>query len=133
IGLGAATAVDRVGSTVRHGGSHTWVPASVDAIQPEYSVRLGNGVLDLRQVELAERSVDITVNVQWSRMTVYVPPNADVDVKLTVNDGDANILGTNYQGNSVTTVSNRGLDNKEGGGKVTITLRVEYGYAEVIR
>jgi hypothetical protein len=134
LGLGVAAVVGPAQSLVKDAGSREWAPQSVSAIQPEYSVKLGYGVLDLSKVNFVDHTVTTTVNAQWGNVRVILPPNVNLDVRLQTKSGDAKILGNSYSGNNAqTAITDPGLDGKLGDGKLIINLLVKYGRAEVTR
>ncbi|WP_194817454.1 PspC domain-containing protein [Nocardia sp. XZ_19_385] len=68
-------------------GDHTWTPASVSDLRPEYVLSMGAGTLDLRSLNLTEsRTVD--VSVQMGEAKVLLPQNMTVDTKCTVSIGE---------------------------------------------
>ncbi|WP_432421061.1 PspC domain-containing protein [Nocardia cyriacigeorgica] len=77
--------VDFSGATM---GERVWTPAAVGDLKPEYSVTMGSGTLDLRELGLTEnRSVD--VSVQMGEAIVLVPENMNVRAECSVRMGEA--------------------------------------------
>lgn len=69
-------------------GERTWAPVTVADLQPEYTVTMGSGTLDLRTLELTEnRSVD--VSVRMGEALVLVPENMNVRAGCSVRMGEA--------------------------------------------
>ncbi|MFE3446364.1 PspC domain-containing protein [Nocardia sp. NPDC059180] len=69
-------------------GERTWTPLATGDLKPEYSVTMGSGTLDLRELGLTEnRTVD--VSVQMGEAIVLVPENMNVRADCTVRMGDA--------------------------------------------
>ncbi|NEW57926.1 PspC domain-containing protein [Nocardia cyriacigeorgica] len=69
-------------------GERTWTPLATGDLKPEYSVTMGSGTLDLRELDLTEnRTVD--VSVQMGEAIVLVPENMNVRADCTVRMGDA--------------------------------------------
>lgn len=112
----------------------TWRPASVDQLQSGYKVDLGNATLDLTGVDFAGQDKSVRVEVGAGNLTIIVAPEVDVRVEATVDVGNANVLGTQWNGigQSGHSVVDDGADGP-GGGRLTINASVDVGNLEVRR
>jgi phage shock protein PspC (stress-responsive transcriptional regulator) len=64
--------------------SQTWTPTSITAAQNGYSVVLGNGTIDLTQVDgggALGRDVTVPISVAAAKVTIEVPSNIPVTLK----------------------------------------------------
>ncbi|MGY0234704.1 PspC domain-containing protein [Longispora urticae] len=129
----SASATEVRKSVVRDGGQRTWIPQSVGVIDPEYSIRVGLGTLDLRAVDFTDRTVTVAVSTEAGEMRVLLPSKVDVEVRPNVSNGEATILGTHVapEGQQ-STITDLGIDGA-GGGKLIINLNVKFGTARVTR
>ncbi|WP_445401655.1 PspC domain-containing protein [Streptomyces sp. LE64] len=72
----------------------TWTPASAAQVKPDYLVGTGVGTLDLRRaVPAPGRTVTSNVEVGAGRLRIIVPPQARVDLKVSVGLGDVQLPG----------------------------------------
>ncbi|WP_165977610.1 PspC domain-containing protein [Nonomuraea diastatica] len=70
-------------------GSSEWAPASVTEASRHYDVGLGDGRLDLSELELAPGSTTtFTASVKAGELVVIVPPTARVEVHASNKVGD---------------------------------------------
>ncbi|WP_165974543.1 PspC domain-containing protein [Nonomuraea deserti] len=70
-------------------GSSEWAPASVTEASRHYDVGLGDGRLDLSELELAPGSTTtFTASVKAGELVVVVPPTARVEVHASNKVGD---------------------------------------------
>lgn len=77
--------VDWEGATM---GERGWTPATAADLRPQYTVTMGSGTLDLRELTLTEdRTVD--VSIQMGRAQVLLPENMTVRTECSVNMGEA--------------------------------------------
>lgn len=130
--LAIAAAAEAIGSA--NPGAVTWRPGSVDQIQTTYQVDLGNATLDLTGVNFAGQDRSIRVEVGAGNLTIIVPSDVDTRVEATVDVGNANVLGTQWNGigQSGRSVVDNGADGL-GGGQLTINAFVDVGNLEVRR
>jgi len=137
--LGAGTASDW-NATGRgwwhHTGTVTWVPASVDTLQPSYRQGVGDATLDLSSVDFSSttRPVTIDVQVDLGTLRVIVPSNVDVTVDARVDVGQARVFRESWDGlgQQSRTVTDLGADGA-GGGQLHLSASVDVGDLEVTR
>jgi phage shock protein PspC (stress-responsive transcriptional regulator) len=143
IALGIIGAVLLSVSTVadfRHndwrGGSMTWAPVSLTAVQDSYQQDFGDARLDLSQIDFtqAKEPVTVDVRVDVGNLVVILPSDVDVTVDASVDVGNAEVFRESWGGlNSGTrTVVDEGRDGP-GGGKLILTAAVDLGNLEVHR
>jgi hypothetical protein len=134
--LGMSGVFDAGNRWWREGGSITYVPASLDEVQPEYRNRTGEIRLDLRQVDFPTDgpSVEIDVHVSAGNIEITVPPDVDVTVAAEVEIGNADVFAQSWNGFGLDgrTVTDLG-DDGPGGGQLHINTSVDIGNLEVRR
>jgi hypothetical protein len=118
-------------------GTHqsvTWRPAGIEQLQPSYRLDAGNAVLDLSGLNFTEHSTSLDVHVSLGNLVVVLPSTVDVQIRSTVEIGDATVLGQQWSGigQSERTVTDNGVDGP-GGGDLTINATVNVGDLEVRR
>ncbi|PZG14490.1 hypothetical protein C1J01_26865 [Nonomuraea aridisoli] len=80
------------GGVPRNVGTFEWVPSSVAEASRLYDVGVGDGLLDLSELELAPGStVTFNAAVSAGELVVIVPPTARVEVKARNKVGDIQI------------------------------------------
>jgi phage shock protein PspC (stress-responsive transcriptional regulator) len=127
--LAATTAVD---VPLEGGiGDRVHRPQSIDELDDEYRLGVGELVLDLRGLDGADLRGDaptIEVTIGAGAMEVFLPPGATVTGTAHAQLGDVDVLGARSKGGDAT----RRIDviGTEGGGRVDLDLRV--GVGEVI-
>jgi Cell wall-active antibiotics response LiaF, C-terminal len=141
IGVGAVLSV-LLGITVAAEGhswtstreSVTWRPAGIAQVQPTYSIDAGNAVLDLSRLDFSGQTMSVAAHVSMGNLTVILPSTVDVDVRATVEIGDATVLGQEWSGigQSQHTIADNGADGP-GGGTLAINATVNVGNLEVRR
>ncbi|GIG57460.1 PspC family transcriptional regulator [Longispora fulva] len=120
-------------SVVRDGGTRTWIPQSVGVIDPDYSIRVGLGTLDLRGVDFTDHTVTVSVSSSAGEMRVLLPATVDVEVHPVISNGEATVLDHHLDPDSDrSTITDLGADGT-GGGKLIINLNVKFGTATVTR
>ncbi|MFI9406565.1 PspC domain-containing protein [Nocardia sp. NPDC052316] len=68
-------------------GQHDWKPLAMSELESHYTVNMGSGTLDLRQLNLTEsRTVD--VEVRMGDFQVWLPNNMKVDTHCTQTMGE---------------------------------------------
>jgi hypothetical protein len=133
VGLAITAAADgiRLGGP---NGSVTWQPTSVEQLQGTYEVSIGNAVLDLSEVDFTGRSESVDVRVDVGDLDIILPPNVDVDLDVSVDVGNAQVLGQRWSGigQPQRRISDNGTDGA-GGGNLTMRVTVDVGDVEVRR
>jgi hypothetical protein len=112
----------------------TWQPTSFDSLDSSYRLGIGNATLDLSDVDFTGRSAAVEVSLDVGNLVVILPPAVDVDVRASVDVGNATVFGTQWGGIGSTdrTVSDDGTDGP-GGGELTLRATVDVGDVEVRR
>ena len=115
-------------------GDRQYRPQSVAEVQDEYRVGIGNLVLDLTDVDFAERiGGHLAVRRPRQRRGDRVPRDVDVEVVGRAGIGEADLFGERVNGGSPQrTVVDNGPDGA-GGGDLQLTLEVGVGRVEVDR
>jgi phage shock protein PspC (stress-responsive transcriptional regulator) len=113
-------------------GSTTAAPATIDEVQPVYSV--GGGTVELDLTQLPDAGEVITrVDVGLGTISVLVPPNADVQVNCEAGLGSVDCLGQQQNAtDAVVSTVDHGSDGP-GGLKINLDARVNSGNVEVTR
>jgi hypothetical protein len=132
--LGIATAAesaDRIGNV---GSDVTWRASSVDELATRYENNFGDALLDISTVNFAGQDRQITVQVNFGKLEVVLPPDVDVTAQVEVGAGEARVLGRTWSGvnRASTAVTDLGSDGT-GGGHLDLTIQVNAGDAEVHR
>jgi phage shock protein PspC (stress-responsive transcriptional regulator) len=127
--LVAVTTVDvPIGSGV---GDRQWTVTSLGELDSSYELGIGEATLDLRDLPLGDRSVDIDVKVGIGHLLVYVPESAAVFVNTEVAIGESNVLGHDENGTSIETY--RVARGAADAGQIHLHLRLGVGKIEVHR
>jgi hypothetical protein len=133
--LGISTiAESQVNRYETSGADVYWQPINAQAMAERYEHNGGTAVLDLSKVDFADREEVVDVHLNFGDLKVIVPPNVDTTVDAEVNAGDAIIFDNRSSGIQTTPgrIVDLGADG-EGGGKLTISIKVNLGSAEVQR
>jgi phage shock protein PspC (stress-responsive transcriptional regulator) len=111
-------------------GQQTWAPTTVGAVQEQYVLNGGQGVLDLRNLNVpAGDTVATEVEVRAGQATVLVPDDVNVEVTCSANAGEVQCLGSVQDGlNTETTASQDGFTDE---GTIQLNVHVGAGQAEV--
>jgi hypothetical protein len=141
IGLGAVLAVVlAISSAVESAnlsadGEQGWHPTTVSEIEDDYKIDLGDGTLNLQDVDFTDQNVTIGLEVNAGNLTVIVPPDVDVVGTADVSYGNADILGQEISAGrgAERDFSDPGADQAEGPGQLTLDVTVNAGNLEVIR
>ncbi|WP_024802275.1 PspC domain-containing protein [Nocardia sp. BMG51109] len=99
-------------------GEHTWTPATVADLNPDYRVNIGSGTLDLHSLALTENRT-VNVSVQMGDFRVLVPESMRVQANCTADMGEV--------------ACPPGLTGPAGGPVLTVNVDVHAGNAEVKR
>jgi hypothetical protein len=128
LGIGAAAN----GSASK--GEVSWRPANIEQLESNYHIDIGNAVLDLSAISFAGRQESIDVGVGAGNLTLLLPSNVDVRLQAKVGVGNADVLGSKWNGVGQPThyFNDDGADGA-GGGQLTIQAQVDVGNLEVRR
>jgi hypothetical protein len=134
LALAVSTAVPHFGPMERGGGDITWRPTSVAEISDSYAHGVGSVTLDLTGVDFTDHSKSVDVHVNFGDLHVLLPANVDATVTGQVDTGDGHIFDADWSGvrTAAHTVTDNGADGP-GGGRLTLTLKVNVGTLEVSR
>ncbi|MEV0092100.1 PspC domain-containing protein [Streptomyces sp. NPDC050738] len=120
--------------------AHTeWKPAAVTAVEPEYRIGSGDGLLDLSTLKIPSgTTVTTKAEVGAGRIKVLVPKNATVKLTVDVGLGDIQIPGENKNDFDVSPGQYKQMTltpptGTPSGGTIDLDLKVSLGQAEVAR
>ncbi|WP_262283125.1 PspC domain-containing protein [Micromonospora sp. MA102] len=132
--LGIATVADSYDRVRGIDGNVTWAPADYRDLADRYENNFGDAVLDLRAVDFDKKDTQVTVEVNFGKATVVVPPNVDVTTVADVNAGDATVFGRRTGGLNGRQWENTDLGpDGRGGGTLRLLVHVNAGNLEVTR
>jgi hypothetical protein len=134
VALGISTAAERWDQVGNVGSDVVWRADSVGEIATRYENNFGDALLDLGRVDFTGQDRQVTVEVNFGRLEVILPPNVDVTAQVEVGAGEARVFGDSWSGfnRGGNAVSDLGLDGV-GGGKLDLTIIVNAGDVEVHR
>lgn len=109
-----------------------WAPASAADLDEQYELSLGDGQLDLTQIDFAGRHEQVAVRVTLGEIQVYLPEEVAVTVNARVSSGGATVFGQDVEGMATDrTVVSRGPGGDSG--TLDLDLTVRLGHIEVTR
>jgi len=73
-------------------------PASVSEIAPSYDLAIGELVIDLRDVDFSQATVELEASVGIGSLVVLIPDDAGLDVDAEVGIGSARVFGNERNG-----------------------------------
>jgi hypothetical protein len=112
-------------------GEQRWSPDSVDELEELYDVSMGEGTLDLTDLEVPSASdVSVAASVGLGHLVVLVAEDEDVFVNTKVGAGEAVVFGVEHNGMSFDTHDD--FTDGDGDGLV-LDLEVGMGQIEVRR
>lgn len=135
LALAISTASDMNGfDRSDHIESYNIHPLTVDDLNGDYRTDIGDIRADLTQVDFTGHNVDVSFQVRYSgNITIIVPPNVDVYVKVRVQGGQCTFVGRDCSGfNQNNEFTDAGADGV-GGGRLHLDLDIGYGNLEVTR
>ncbi|GIE96021.1 PspC domain-containing protein [Paractinoplanes rishiriensis] len=131
IGLLVSTGAERWGGEL---GNSVYRPQTAGAVADRYDFTVGNATLDLRDVDFANQTQDVTLTMKVGQIRVLLPPNVDATADLDLQNGRAMVFGKEFEsGEAISeSLSDQGLDGA-GGGTLKLNLQMDTGNVEVIR
>jgi phage shock protein PspC (stress-responsive transcriptional regulator) len=111
-------------------GDHSYAPATLEELESEYEVGMGNLSVDLRRIDFTGQTRDLELSVGMGNLTVIVPSGTAVNVEGEVGAGEANTLGRASSGLGFDVQTE---DNAAGAGQLNIEFDVGMGKVEVRR
>jgi phage shock protein PspC (stress-responsive transcriptional regulator) len=109
-----------------------WAPASAAELEDHYELSLGDGQLDLTQIDFTGRHEEVAVRVTLGEIRVYLPEDLAVTVNAQVASGSTTVFGEEIGGMSADrTVVSRGRSGD--GGTLALDLSVRLGHIAVTR
>ncbi len=115
-------------------GERRWIPATTAQVQPRYELGMGEGRLDLTDLQLAPgETVKTSVAMGAGETRVILPRNVDAQVTCQTQFGDVSCLGRTDAGSSArVTVTDNGSDGA-GGGVIVLDVSSGFGHVKVVR
>lgn len=112
-------------------GEQSFVVSSVDDLQPNYDVGIGDLYLDISDLRI-ERSLEISAEVGAGRLVLDLPPGVPVQVEGTVGIGELRMPDDTFSGLGLNHTFETGdFDGAAAG--ITIVADVGVGELEVTR
>jgi phage shock protein PspC (stress-responsive transcriptional regulator) len=109
-----------------------WAPTATTGIEDEYSVMFGDAELDLQQVDFSGREVDVVVEIAFSDMRVFVPPDVAVEATVDSRFSSTTVFGENSEGVTEDTIRDPGSGDPADG-TLRLDLQNQFGNLEVYR
>lgn len=111
-------------------GDRTWVPRTVSEVEDRYELSLGEGTLDLTELQLdAGEHLAIEASVGMGHLVIEVPDGVALDISADVGAGEAVLLG--YPDSGVGVSTERSFDGDSDAGSIRLDLKVGLGEIEV--
>jgi hypothetical protein len=131
LGLGVASGTEHWGGQV---GNNVYRPQSLAAVADRYDFSVGNATLDLRAVNFANATQDTTIVMKVGQVKVMLPDNVDTTASVDLENGRAQVLGHDWEGNGAAAqdVTDLGADGA-GGGTLHLNIQMNAGNVEVTR
>jgi phage shock protein PspC (stress-responsive transcriptional regulator) len=134
--LGAALVVTSVVDIPLSGpvGSRTWTPQSVSQVADRYELSVGEGILDLTDLELGRGDdIEVVASIGIGHLRVQVPAGVAVQVHARAGAGDTLLLGESNSGVGVEVDRTYGRDGTSSvAGTLHLDLEVGLGQVEVL-
>src|SRR3954447_6287165 len=103
-------------------GDHSYAPAAVADVKPDYKLGVGNLKIDLSSVRAP---VTVTASVGVGELRVIVPNDVPVALDAKVKAGSISALGRQDGGHNARVIT--------GGGRLHVTARVGAGHIDIVR
>jgi len=114
-------------------GNREYRPASIEQVQTEYRVGIGDITVDLSDVEFTERFRVVNVHTGIGAVHITVPPKVDVTVTSTAGAGEINLFGVRQNGSDVKFATTDNGADGPGGGDLDLNVDIGVGSVEVFR
>jgi hypothetical protein len=108
-----------------------WTPQSLAEIEDDYTLMLGGGVLDLREVDFTGQEAAVAVHVSFGDVQIIVPDGVAVEATVNARFGSATVFGTSVDG--VTDDVVRVAGTEPGSGTLLLDLQVRFANLDVYR
>jgi hypothetical protein len=129
IGLLVSTGVERAGLHNGEVQNVTVRPVTLADLKTQYDHNVGRVVLDLRELDFTDQSLETRLDVGAGNVEVWLPPAVDATVRADIGVGHAEVLGNESGGTSVhRQVTDNGTDGVGGG---NLRLRIDLGIGNV--
>lgn len=113
-------------------GDRSWVPRTVSEVEDRYELSIGEGRLDLTELQLDEgEHLAIDASVGMGHLVIEVPDGVALDISAKVGAGEAVLLG--YPDSGVGVSTERSFDGDGDAGSIRLDLQVGLGEIEVRR
>ena len=112
-------------------GDRTWVPQTIGQVDDRYELSIGEGVLDLTHLSVADGDVlDIVASVGIGHLVIDVPDGVTLELSADVSAGDIAFLGQSNSGVGVAV--HRTFTGDATAGTIRLDLTAGLGQIEVI-
>ena len=110
-------------------GERTWTPQTVSETSDEFRLGIGEGRLDLRELDLPPGgSAEVTASIGLGELRVQVPSTYDVNLIASVNLGQIEVNGENFgDGNDQSVDTFLDVPDETG----TLDLNLDVGVGQV--
>lgn len=113
-------------------GEQRWTPQRLSEVADHYEMSMGEGTLDLSDIDLAARErLEVEVTIGLGHVVVLVPRGPTVETTSEVGAGEATVLGSAQDGLGFTNEQRHPGDSRAG--TIVLDLRVGLGQIEVRR
>lgn len=111
-------------------GQRTWAPQTPEQVSDAYQLSLGDGVLDLTEIDLEDvEELEAVASVGIGHLEVLVPAEVGLEVRGEASIGDVTILERSDSGWGVSV--DRSIEG-DGGTVLVLDLEVGIGQIEVV-
>lgn len=108
-------------------GDQLFAPISAQELRDEYRLVGGRLTLDLRELEAGSEPIRISASVAFGTLTVFLPPEAQLEIDSHVGAGGSSVFGSYQGGTDITERIVRG----EAGPRFVLDLGAGIGYVWV--
>jgi phage shock protein PspC (stress-responsive transcriptional regulator) len=112
-------------------GNKNWTPSSTSEVRDDYQLAIGDGVLDLRDIQVPRGDeLDVEVQLGIGHLKVYVPEDTTIDIESEVGAGQSDLLGRSDEGMGVD--ADRTVTGSSAKGSIHLDVEVGIGHLEVV-